>query len=156
MKKLLIILLFCILTVGMTSIASAAENVANIMSAADWQWLRDTGNEESWFFDAQSLKKVSDTTYSVWVKMEYSEAKAKEVTEFFNFKTPFACSLSQYEFNFRDKTYRFLAVPTYYDTEGNVLLADDNRPDKWDPVFPKAVNETIFNATYDYYKKHYQ
>ena len=155
MKKLLTIILFCILTVGMASVASAAENVANIMSAADWQWLRDTVNEESWFFDAQSLKKVSDTTYSVWVKMELSEAKAKEVTEFFKFKTPFACSLSQYEFNFHDKTYRFLAVPTYYDIEGNVL-ANDNRSDKWVPVFPKAVDETILYATYDYYKKHYQ
>ena len=155
MKKLLCVLLLMGLCVGMTSIASAAENVANIASAADWQWLRDTVNEESWFFDAQSLKKVSDTTYSVWVKMEYSEAKAKEVTEFFNYKKPFACALSQYEFNFHDKTYRFLAVPTYYDIEGNVL-ADDNRSDKWVPVFPKAVDETLFYATYDYYKKHHQ
>ena len=143
MKKLLIALLFCILTLGIVSVASAAE----------WKWVQ--GNMDYiWHFDTQSLKKVNDTTYSVWIKQEYNAAIGKETAEQFNFKAPVAYDLTKCEYDFRDKTFRSVAV-SYYNKKGRVLSSDKTH-EQWRAIFPDTVGEEIFNKTYEYYKKYYK
>ena len=143
MKKLLTIILFCILTIGMASVASAAE----------WRLIGGSDGY-TWFFDAQSLKKVNGTTYSVWMKLEYSEVSGREAANEFKLKTPVAYMLEKSEFNFQDKIVRAVDA-IYYDKEGNVLNSN-NAPTQWGSIFPNSLGETMFNDTYDHYKKYYQ
>ena len=144
MKKLVMALLFCILTVGMASVASAAEN--------RWQYLA-SNNRSVLFFDTQSFQKTGATTYSVLIQVEYSEAESLSMAEAININTPVAFELSKDEYNFHNKTSRFLAS-TYYDKNGNVLRTD-LATTEWTTIPPNSIGEFIFNATYDYYKKNY-
>ena len=143
MKKILTVLLFCILTVGMASVASAEE----------WRYI---GGEDgyTWFFDTQSFQKVNDTTYSVQLKLEYNEATGRKAAKEFKLKAPLAYVVDKSEFNFHDKKIRALAV-TYYDKKGNVLNFH-NTPTQWASVFPNDMGGTMLKATYTYYKQHYK
>ena len=145
MKKLLAIILFCILTVGMASVASAEK----------WQFIASDGEKNSWFFDAHSLKKGTKTTYTVCIKVEFSESEGLEKAGELKLNAPIAYVFNNIEFNFRNNTQRILAF-TFYDKNDNPLFSYNSKPSGWFGLAPDSVNEYIFNDTYDYYKKHYK
>ena len=145
MKKILTIILFCILTIGMASIASAAE----------WRYVAPDMDNNQFFFDIQSFEKVSDTIYTVWIKQEYSEANKKEMSEgspdYYGY--PVTYSLYQYVFDFHNKKARVAAFENY-DKDNNIVHANKLNT-QWDNITPNNLGSDIFTATYDYYKKHY-
>ena len=143
MKKLLTIILFCILILGMASVASAA----------DWRKI-DAADRPGYSLDTQSFQQTNGSAYTVWLKFEYtSEAHGREFSDEQGIKEPAAYILIHLEFNYDTNNYRPL-LETYYDKDGNVLsyLAVT----RWIPIRPDTLGEFFFNTTYDYYKTHYK
>ena len=144
MKKILTVLLFCVLTIGMASVASAAE----------WQPIRNDYDDWTWVFDGQSFKRMDYKTYSVWLKLEYPETAGAEIAEALKLKAPVAYAFRKHEYNFQDEKSRVVAL-ALYDKKGNTLYSFSD-PTQWKQIFPNSIDASLFNATYDYYKKHYK
>ena len=145
MKKLSTILLFCILTVGMVSVASAE----------DWRLIgADNANGTVWYFDTQSFIETTDTTYSVLVKQQLTKAYGKKLSNEYSFKEPIAYLLDKYEFNYTNNQFRILSS-TYY-TEKHTVIYAINNSTNWHNNSLAVYADTLFTLTYDYYKKHYK
>ena len=69
MKKLTMILLVCIITVGYSVSAYAA----------DWQWITST-DTNTFSFDKESIRKTTTGKYTVWTKNEYTAAASRSLT----------------------------------------------------------------------------
>ena len=141
MKKLLCILLLIGL-VGMTSVASAA----------NWQLVGEIADGTVWFFDTQSLRKVNNTTYSVWERLELTEQEGREQAEEHRFKAPVSYVLAKEEYNFQNETSRITAL-TFYDKNGNVLGSENTPYAAWRAIAPGSVSETLFIVTFRYYQQ---
>ena len=144
MKKLLTVILFCILTLGMASVASAA----------DWQWMYDNGEGKS-FFDAQSFQKTGPNTYSVACKTQYFDDVGKELSSLFEFKAPISYFLFKMEVNYTTEKYKMLSA-TFYDKNDNLLNLQDHAGNEWLDVRNDDTIIKTFNTTYAYYKKKYK
>ena len=144
MKKLLTILLFCILTVGMTSVSSAKE----------WQFVT-SNNEFGIFFDTQSLQKTDTTIYSVWTKHEYTEAAGKRTAIEYKYNRPISHMLQKMEFNYSTKQFKILTY-TFYDKSSATIDYFTYPSPRWNTIIPDSMVEELFTASYNYYKKHYQ
>ena len=144
MKKLLTILLFCVLTVGM----------ASVTSAADWRFVIISDGNDNYFFDTQSFRKTGDTTYIVWAKIEFSEVSGQKNAKIIKTQQPVAYELSKYEYNFQNEEWRILAS-AWYGKNGDTLYSYST-PMSWNAIFPNSIGEVIFLVTYDYYKKNYK
>ena len=146
MKRLLTILLFCILTVGMASVACAEED--------KWQYA-SANNIIVMFFDTKSFQKTGDNTYSTYIKHSYMETYGKSLADELKLKQPVSYSLYKNEYNYSTKQSRCLSV-VHYANDDTQLGAQSYNNAKWQKHVPDSVDEAIFDATYEYYKKHYQ
>ena len=143
MKKLLTIILFCILTLGMASVASAA----------DWRRI-DSADMPGYSLDTQSFQKRNGSAYTVWLKFEYaSESHGREFSDEQGIKEPASYILSHLECNYDNNSYRLL-LEIYYDKAGNIISYTAST--RWIPISPNTVGEFFLNATYDRYKEHYK
>ena len=142
MKKLLAIILFVTFIVGFAGVASAAE----------WEYIH-SNRDESLFFDTESLQKTGSQTYVVLIKRQFTEDHGKVLAEKFGYSQVLSHLLIKDEFDYYNQKVRGIYIEVY-DIEGNVVeLFESDK--KWDIISTMSDNDIIFNATYDYYKKHY-
>ncbi len=141
MKKLFILILFCILIIGFANTTSANER---------WQYFCSDDKFEL-FFDTKSMQKNETTTYVVWVKWKNTDVYSKEEAKELKFKNPISHSLVKYEYDYSNNNYRVLSI-IYYDKTGKVLASTYTSSD-WKSNPPNSVREVIFNETYKYYKE---
>ena len=144
MKKLLTIILFCILTIGMAGIASAAE----------WLKIGEIADGQTFSLDTQSFRKTSDTTYSFWTNVELSEEEGKKLSKTLKLKVTVLHYFRKNEHNFHNATYRTIST-TYFGQKG-VILLNDRIASHWAGITPKSTGDNLFKAAYDYYKKDYK
>ncbi|MDL2281435.1 hypothetical protein LJC10_06245 [Selenomonadales bacterium OttesenSCG-928-I06] len=143
MKKLLTIILICVLAIGFTNIAKAAD------------WLQFGSNDEQTiFFDTQSFQKTGDTTYAVWFKRQYTDAYKKEEIKKNNYNPP-AYDLCYMEFNYLSKKNKILSLVSY-DSNNNVIRSiDEPSFSKWENIVPNSMGANMFKMTYYFYKEYH-
>ena len=140
MKKLLTILLCCLLTAGM----------ASAVSAAKWQFIRII-YDNPMHFDSDSFEKTGDTTYSVWLRLQLPEDQSKRLA---GQKGPVSYLYTKAEFDYTRRTIKMLAGKKT-DIKGKII-STETYDYNWEDIIPDTPNEAIFNVTCDYYKKNYQ
>ena len=124
MKKLTMILLVCIITVGYSVSAYAA----------DWQWITST-DTNTFSFDKESIRKTTTGKYTVWTKNEYTEAESRRMSDEFMFDKPLAYVLSRIEFDYKNENMGFQAE-AYYAKDGSVLYNYTNKYYDLTPIIP--------------------
>ena len=143
MKKLTMILLVCIITVGYSVSAYAA----------DWQWITST-DTNTFSFDKESIRKTTTGKYTVWTKNEYTEAESRRMSDEFMFDKPLAYVLSRIEFDYKNENMGFQAE-AYYAKDGSVLYNYTNKYYDLTPIIPDTIAEYTFYKTFDAYQRKY-
>ena len=129
---------------------------ASVSSAANWQWITST-DDTTYSFDTTSLKDKSTKTlnpeysqfiYSVWIKCEYTDAKGEELAAQLNFNKPIKYTLSEREFDYKNKATKTNAMHIYakdgtrIDSVPSYLLGSS-----FESIIPDSVGEVIYNTT---------
>lgn len=155
MRKLLTCLfLVCVMLFGFTSVSSAA----------NWQWITST-DDTTYSFDTTSIidksYKISNTeyanlVYSVWTKTEYTDAKGEELAAQLNFNKPIKYALSEFEFDYKNKTTRTNAVHIYA-KDGTCLGSIPSYvfSSTFESIVPDSIGAAIFQVTFKEFKAQY-
>ena len=146
-SKLLAIILFVTLVVGFTGVASAE------IISDEWQWI-GSDDKTGIFFNTESFQKTGDTTYVVWIKLQFTEAYGKEMAKEFGYNQFFSHMLFKNEYDYYNKQERNMYIDIF-DEFGEVFDSFEGSK-TWEVIILDSDSEVIFNATYDYYKQHYQ
>ena len=144
MKKLLAVILFVILVVGFTGVASAAE----------WQ-LIGSEDKRDMFFDTQSFEAdKASKTYTVWLKSQFTEDYCEKLTDTNKYEKMFLYTLTQIKIDYKNKKMQYVSSFAC-DIDGGILDSFD-MVSEWYSIDSGSIEERVFKKTYDYYKKHYQ
>jgi len=143
MKKFIMMLLVCIITVG----------YAVSTHAADWQWVTST-DTNTFSFDKESIRKTTTGKYAVWTKNEYTESEAIRTSDEFMLAKPLAYVLSRIEFDYKNKSMGFQSE-AYYAKDGSVLYNHTNKYYDLAPIIPDTIAECIFYKTFEEYQRKY-
>ena len=155
MKKFITnLVLVCIMLLGFTSVSSAA----------NWQWITST-DDTTYSFDTTSIidksYKISNTeygnlVYSVWTKTEYTDAKGEELAAQLNYNKPIKYSLSEREFDHKNKATRTNAMHIYtkdgtrIESVPSYILGSS-----FESIIPDSIGEVIFQVTFKEFKAQY-
>ena len=113
--------------------------------AADWVYYA-TGSADgcSFYYDPQSIKRVSEDIVQVWEKKVFTEKDAKKaINELGPEFKELSFDKCLKEFNCNEKKSRTLSV-IYYNKDGGVIESVSSAS-SWDFVVPDSGVEALFN-----------
>ncbi|MDR2006015.1 MAG: hypothetical protein LBP78_02065 [Acidaminococcales bacterium] len=149
MKKMLCALLPLLL--AMTPIVAAADR---------WVWV-DADDYVSYFFDGEAIKKVNSRdhpqSYSVWVKIQYTKAHAKELLgslppEIAKKYHRLSYRLELWQIDAEASEYRTVKLTLYRDGDEAIESLSDNNA-KWKNIEPGSRAEATINAILEHIAK---
>jgi len=102
-------------------------------------------DEDTRYYDAESITLPSDNIVSVWVKPEYNDKGIIKMVEKFAKKYEnISRTMSLVEINCSDKRRRTIALHDY-STEGTIIFSSA-REYEWTPIVPGSVAGALFKA----------
>jgi hypothetical protein len=120
-------------------------------------WKLCGGNEYGgYFYDLQSIRRVSKNVAQVWEKMIFLEKGVQIWTQKqgLEFKK-LSYSLCLKEFDCNEQKSRQLSL-TLYDQNGKVISSSGNYISPWDFIVPGSVGESLFNIVCNSHEGNYK
>ncbi len=110
----------------------------------DWR-LYEESKMESYYYDAESITRISKNTVRVWDKCVYTEAgKAVLVKRFGDKYINLLSTRAVFEINCVERKHRLLHV-TYF-SKDNEILNSRFGEGEWRYIAPDSVDEALFKA----------
>jgi len=110
---------------------------------AEWEFCAKSG-WGYYYYDPQSIKRVSKDTIQVWEKAVYTEKGVQDMVKDLGPKyIELSYTLQLCEFNCSEKKSRILSA-TFYNNEGGII-GSFSYPTTWEFVVPESVDEHLFN-----------
>jgi len=107
----------------------------------DWKYY-GTNEDGSYFYDTESMTRLSKDLIEVWVQSAYSEKSISHwVREGGKGFQDLDFSLILLELNCVDRSARYLRI-VFYSKNGNVFHPMDN--DEWHFIAPDSMTETLY------------
>lgn len=110
--------------------------------AVDWVLYTTSPDGCCYYYDPQSIRRVSEDIVRVWEKIVYSEKYIKKLGPKY-FELSFDISLVEY--NCSEKKYRLLSLSEYSKNEGIIEGLTTYDSHSWDFIVPGSVVEPLFN-----------
>ena len=148
MKKLLTVILFCALTLGMASMTGAAE--------AKWQRILENFMAADYkiFYETNSFKTTSNTTYSVLIKYSFPESEAIQMNKLVGWPLNATYNLRTIHLDYKNKVFLQESSFDFYNKNDKFIKTVTIEDADWD-IFGDFEAE-IFKETFPYYDKHYR
>lgn len=119
--------------------------------AVDWEvYGKGKGGGALYYYDPQSIKRVSKDIIRVWHKTTYTETtytekSMQDVIKGFEFEPKeVSCSIALFEYDCSEKKVRTLSLTTYTKAGDAIDTISYDSP-SWNFVIPDSVGEFLFN-----------
>jgi hypothetical protein len=113
--------------------------------AIDYRWFAQN-DEGMFFYDIESITPPSEDTVNVWVReVFYGQGRQAMSRVLGGSYENLDHSISQEEFNCKDKTFRHLSR-TFYNKDGSILSSSKNLAEPFQSIQPNSVNEVLYKA----------
>ncbi len=114
--------------------------------ADDWAFYSTSTAGDSYYYDPQSVKRVSEDIVQVLIKNVYGEKSLEKMIKRHGVNNEPSYSVSLSECNCKEKKLRILSHSDYSE-DGTVIYSSSPSEDSssWNFVYPFALNDALFN-----------